>query len=98
MSSKIGLNLTKRYSINFSLPKRKPKTIKFIILHYTGMKKETEAINRLTSPKSKVSCHYFIKNNGETFVMVICIDPNSDIGFALIALKVSIHMVNCSSF
>ena len=40
MSSKIGLNLIKNYSINFNPNKRKPKYIKFIILHYTGMKKK----------------------------------------------------------
>ena len=70
MSSKIGLNLTKHYSINFSLPKRKPKTIKFIILHYTGMKKETKAIQKLCNYTSKVSSHYFIKNSGEVLNLV----------------------------
>ena len=30
MSTKIGLNLSKYYSINFSLPKRSSKKIKFI--------------------------------------------------------------------
>jgi len=58
------------YSPNFELKKRKPDQIKFIIFHYTGMKKESEAIERLTSTKSKVSCHYLIKNNGEIVVMV----------------------------
>ena len=28
------------------------------------MKNELKAIARLTNPKSKVSCHYFVKNNG----------------------------------
>ena len=65
MSSKIGLNLTRNYSINFSLPKRQKKTIKFLIIHYTGMKKESSAIKKLRDPKSKVSSHYFIKNNGQ---------------------------------
>ena len=46
--------INKYYSPNFSLPKREGKNIKFIILHYTGMKKELEAINRLTNIKSKV--------------------------------------------
>ena len=55
MSSKIGLNLTKNYSINFSVPKRNRKLIKFIILHYTGMRKESDAIRRLCNQKSKVS-------------------------------------------
>ena len=61
---------TYNYSPNFGLKKRKPDQIKFIIFHYTGMKKESGAIERLTSIKSKVSCHYLIKNNGEIVVMV----------------------------
>ena len=61
---------TCNYSPNFELKKRKPDQIKFIIFHYTGMKKESEAIERLTSTKSKVSCHYLIKNNGEIVSMV----------------------------
>ena len=70
MSSKIDLNLARHYSINFDLPKRNKQLIKFIIIHYTGMKKETEAIKKLCDPKSKVSSHYFIKNNGEVLNMV----------------------------
>ena len=58
------------YSPNFELKKRKLDQIKFIIFHYTGMKKESEAIERLTSIKSRVSCHYLIKNNGEIVVIV----------------------------
>ena len=34
------------------------------------MKNEKDAINRLTNFKSKVSCHYFIKNNGEILNLV----------------------------
>ncbi len=58
------MNTTINYSPNFDVKKRKLKEIKFIIFHYTGMKKEKDAINKLTSNKSKVSCHYFIKNSG----------------------------------
>jgi N-acetylmuramoyl-L-alanine amidase len=61
---------TLNYSPNFETRKRKLRQIKFIILHYTGMKKESEAIKRLTDIKSKVSCHYLIKNDGEIVVMV----------------------------
>ena len=70
MTPKIGLNLERNYSINFDLPKRNRKLIKFIIIHYTGMKKESEALKRLSNPKSKVSTHYFIKNNGTVINMV----------------------------
>ena len=61
---------TLNYSPNFESIKRKPNQIKFIIIHYTGMKKESEAIERLTNINSKVSSHYLIKNNGEIVVMV----------------------------
>ena len=64
MYRKKGLKMTTSYSPNFSLPKRARNTIKFIIIHYTGMKKESAAIERLQDPKSKVSSHYLIKNNG----------------------------------
>ena len=58
------------YSPNFEKKKRKSNQIRFIIFHYTGMKKESGTIKRLTDIKSKVSCHYLIKNNGEIVVMV----------------------------
>ena len=66
MSIKTILN----YSPNFNSKKRNFKQIKFIIFHYTGMKKESEAINRLTEIQSEVSCHYLVKNNGEIIKMV----------------------------
>ena len=53
--SKIRINTTFNYSPNFDPKKRKPKQIKFIIFHYTGMKKEKDAIKRLTNLNSNVS-------------------------------------------
>ena len=64
------INTTLNYSPNFDLKKRKFNQIKFIIFHYTGMKNEKDAIKRLTNIKSKVSSHYFIKNNGEIITLV----------------------------
>ena len=64
------MRISLNYSPNFENTKRKLNQIKFIIFHYTGMKKESEAIKRLTDIKSKVSCHYLIKNNGEIIAMV----------------------------
>ena len=58
------------FSPNFDLKKRKKTNIYFIIFHYTGMKNEKDAINRLTSSKSKVSSHYFIKKNGDILNLV----------------------------
>jgi N-acetylmuramoyl-L-alanine amidase len=66
----MSMNTTLNYSPNFEIKKRKPDQIKFIIFHYTGMKNESEAIERLTSIKSKVSSHYLIKNNGEIVILV----------------------------
>ena len=65
-----SINTTLNYSHNFDLKKRKKTQIKFIIFHYTGMKKEKDAINKLISQKSKVSSHYFIKKDGEILSMV----------------------------
>mgnify|MGYP000315393488 CR=1 FL=1 len=67
---KSKMNTTLNYSPNFDVKKRRLKQIKFIIFHYTGMKKESQAINKLTNSKSKVSSHYLIKNNGEILTLV----------------------------
>ena len=64
------LKITQNYSPNFSIPKRLKKNIKYIIIHYTGMKNEMSALNRLTNYKSKVSAHYFIKKNGKILNLV----------------------------
>ena len=58
------------YSPNFDSNKRKSKQIKFLIFHYTGMRKESDALNRLTNIQSEVSSHYLIKKNGVLIVMV----------------------------
>ena len=63
-------NLRRIYSPNFVPQKRDARKIKFIILHYTGMQKEKNAINRLTNINSKVSCHYLITNSGEFINLV----------------------------
>ena len=64
------LKTTLNYSPNFDHKKRSLKQIKFIIFHYTGMKKESEAINRLTNIQSEVSCHYLVKDNGKIINIV----------------------------
>ncbi len=64
------MHTTLNYSPNFDVKKRRVKDVKFLIFHYTGMKKENQAITRLTDPKSKVSSHYLIKNNGEILTLV----------------------------
>ena len=64
------MNTTLNYSPNFDVKKRRVNQIKFVIFHYTGMKRENDAIKKLTSKKSKVSCHYLIKSNGEILIFV----------------------------
>ena len=66
----MALKTILNYSPNFNPKKRTSKQIKFIIFHYTGMKNESNALKRLTDIQSEVSCHYFIKNNGEIIKMV----------------------------
>tara|TARA_B100000131_G_scaffold275463_1_gene278119 strand:+ start:193 stop:924 length:732 start_codon:yes stop_codon:yes gene_type:complete len=58
------------YSPNFTTSKRNTKNIKYLVFHYTGMSRESEAINRLINQSSKVSCHYYIKRNGQIILMV----------------------------
>ena len=64
------LKMIQNYSPNFNTPKRLKKNIKYIIIHYTGMKNELLALNKLTDYKSKVSAHYFIKKNGKILNLV----------------------------
>ena len=62
--------ISQNYSPNFNPIRRSQKDIKFIIIHYTGMKKELSAINRLCNFKSKVSAHFFIKKNGSVLNLI----------------------------
>jgi N-acetylmuramoyl-L-alanine amidase len=57
-------------SPNSSSKIRLKKSIRFIIIHYTGMQSEIESIKRLKSTHSKVSCHYFINRKGLITQMV----------------------------
>ena len=66
----MALKTILNYSPNFNPKKRISKQIKFIIFHYTGMRSESQAINRLTNIQSEVSCHYLIKKNGEIITIV----------------------------
>ncbi len=70
MYQKIGIKMTSNYSPNFSLNKRSKKKIRFVIIHYTGMKNESSAIKRLQNPKHKVSSHFYIKQNGNILILV----------------------------
>ena len=62
--------MSTNYSPNFDLRKRSNKNIKYIIFHYTGMKNDKSAIERLCDVKSKVSAHYFLKRSGKILNLV----------------------------
>ncbi len=62
--------MSTNYSPNFDLVKRSKKDIKYIIFHYTGMKNDKLAINKLTNFNSKVSCHYYIDKYGKLIQLV----------------------------
>ena len=57
-------------SLNFSKKARTLKTIRYLIIHYSGMQSGRVSMDRLKNPKSNVSCHYFIERNGNIFRMV----------------------------
>ena len=61
---------TTNYSPNFNSKKRLKKQVRFIILHYTGMKSEKEAIIRLTNIQSQVASHYLITRSGKIINLV----------------------------
>ena len=58
------------YSLNFNPNKRTKNKVRFLIFHYTGMKSEKSAINKLTQIQSEVSSHYLIKKNGKVLILV----------------------------
>ena len=62
------MKLKKIYSPNFDLFLN--RSIKYIIIHYTGMKNQKVAIKRLQSKVAKVSTHYLISKRGTVYQMV----------------------------
>ena len=61
---------TLNYSPNFNSQKRLKKQVRFIILHYTGMKSDKEAIIKLTNIQSQVASHYLITWSGKIINLV----------------------------
>tara|TARA_Y100000590_G_scaffold445390_1_gene577460 strand:- start:123 stop:848 length:726 start_codon:yes stop_codon:yes gene_type:complete len=58
------------YSPNYSRKKRPEKSIKIIVIHYTGMQSERESLLRLSNPKSKVSSHFLINQTGKIYRLI----------------------------
>ena len=57
-------------SLNFTKKPRSLRSIRYLIIHYSGMQSGRVSMNRLKNLKSKVSCHYFIERNGGIYRMV----------------------------
>ena len=64
------MKISNFYSPNFNRKKRPNNSIKIIIIHYTGMQSERESMVRLGNPKSKVSSHFVINQNGKIYRLV----------------------------
>jgi len=64
------MKISSIHSPNFDKKKRSNKSIKLLVIHYTGMQSERESIRRLCNPKSKVSSHYIITQNGNVHRLV----------------------------
>ena len=64
------MKIRSNLSPNHSKKARSLKSIKYVIIHYTGMQSEIESINRLKNPRFKVSCHYLINRKGKITQMV----------------------------
>jgi N-acetylmuramoyl-L-alanine amidase len=59
--------ILERPSPNFD---RRLGPIDILVLHYTGMQSAEAAIERLTDPLSKVSCHWLIDEDGTVYRLV----------------------------
>ena len=52
--------------MNYSF-RKKNKIVKYIVIHYTGMKNLQLAYHKLTNNSSNVSAHYLISRDGNIF-------------------------------
>ncbi len=64
MKLKVVFKKSKNFEINHN------RVIKYLIIHYTGMKNQAAAIQRLQSRVAKVSCHYLISKKGKIYQLV----------------------------
>jgi len=70
------------------------KSIRHIVIHYTGMDTAASAIERLCDPASRVSSHYMIDEKGTVYVLV---DENHRAWHAGIAYWDGIRDINSTS-
>ena len=61
-------NLLYRLSPNYE--NKKSRRIKYVIIHYTGMKSLRKTLKRFNDPDSKVSCHWLVSKKGSIYKIV----------------------------
>ncbi len=61
------MEMIERPSPNFD---ERTLPVSMVVLHYTGMPDAPSALDRLTSPEARVSCHYLIDEDGKLYRMV----------------------------
>ena len=64
----MNLKVVFKKSKNFEI--KHNRKIKYLIIHYTGMKNQSVAMQRLQSQVAKVSCHYLISKKGKIYQLV----------------------------
>jgi len=64
------MKIYNNYSPNFSRKKRSNNSIKIVVIHYTGMQSERESLSWLCNPRSQVSSHLLIGQNGKVHRLV----------------------------
>ena len=64
------MKINNLYSPNYDSRARSNKSIKIVVIHYTGMQSERESLARLCSPKFKVSSHFLINEKGKIYRLV----------------------------
>ena len=79
----MDLKINFKKSKNFET--KKLRKIKYVIIHYTGMKNQILAIKRLQSRVAKVSCHYLISKKGKIYQLV------KDQGYCMACRKIKME-------
>ncbi|MBF96839.1 MAG: N-acetylmuramoyl-L-alanine amidase [Pelagibacterales bacterium] len=62
----------KNYFCSFSpnYENKKSRNIKYVVIHYTGMKPLKRTLEKFNDPNSKVSCHWLISESGKVYKIV----------------------------
>ena len=68
LQKKIKLLESAFSQMNYSF-RKKNKIVKYIVIHYTGMKNLKLAYQKLTNKSSNVSAHYLITRKGIIFTL-----------------------------